>query len=236
MSTIVFAGPSVFGVDLSAYRIDVRPPARCGDLLAAVHNGAETIGLIDGLYGDCAAVWHKEILYALSRGIRVYGAASMGALRAAECSSFGMEGVGHIFEAYRDGDRFSDGDVAVSHAPAELDYRPLSVALVDAQATIAAVANAFSVGEVDALLEAAAKIHFSARTWRSIVTAAGLADRHLHTLRSGFVSVKCQDAQALLAILERSDRTPTRSPNWRFQNTLFFEALFERSSSRSNSR
>lgn len=236
MSTIVFAGPSVYGLDLSGCKIDLRPPARCGDLLAAALDGAETIGLIDGLYGDCPAVWHKEILYALSQGIRVFGAASMGALRAAECSSFGMEGVGQIFEAYRDGERSSDGDVAVSHAPAELAYRPVSIALVDAQATIAAVADAFSVSEVDALLKAAAKIHFSARTWQTIVTEAGLADRHLDILRSGSVSIKCEDAKALLTILERSDRSPTQSRSWRFQNTLFFQALFEGPSLRSGSR
>lgn len=109
-----------------------------------MRQGARTIGLIDGLYGDCAAVWHKEILFALSSGIAVFGAASMGALRAAECEAFGMIGIGDIFEAYRDSHRVSDADVAVSHAPGELGYRPLTIALVDAEATLAACGDAIT--------------------------------------------------------------------------------------------
>lgn len=49
------------------------------------------------------AVWHKELLYTLQEGVEVCGASSMGALRAAELESFGMLGVGVIFQAYRDG-------------------------------------------------------------------------------------------------------------------------------------
>ena len=70
------------------------------------------IGIIDGGFEYTAPVWHKEILYALSAGTRVLGAASMGALRAAECHSFGMTGVGSIFKEYRDGTRIDDSDVA----------------------------------------------------------------------------------------------------------------------------
>ena len=40
--------------------------------------------IIDGSFQSQPAVRHKEILWALSRGIPVIGAASMGALRAAE--------------------------------------------------------------------------------------------------------------------------------------------------------
>ena len=36
-------------------------------------------------------------------GVRVYGAASMGALRAAELDAFGMVGIGKIYESYRVG-------------------------------------------------------------------------------------------------------------------------------------
>ena len=62
------------------------------------------IGLVDGRYEDIAAVWHKEILYAIEQGALVFGAASMGALRAAECADFGMIGVGAVFERYRSGE------------------------------------------------------------------------------------------------------------------------------------
>jgi hypothetical protein len=74
----------------------------------------------------------------LAAGIPVYGAASMGALRAAELAQFGMVGVGRIFEAYRDGvlepfdEPFEDDDeVAVLHGPPELGHRAMSEALVN---------------------------------------------------------------------------------------------------------
>lgn len=231
MRTVVFAGPSTFGLDLSGLDFDFRPPASSGQLLAAVQEGVTTIGLIDGLYGDCAAVWHKEILYALSKGVRVFGAASMGALRAAECVRFGMIGVGRIFEAYRDCERFSDADVAVAHAPAELGYRPLSVALVDAQSTIAHMSGIFCEAEIEQLHLAARNIHFSRRTWRSVVSSAGLGADHLQALKSNAVSVKGQDAEQLLHVLASGDlKTPVRA-SWNFQDTVFFQTLLKRVSS-----
>ena len=62
--------------------------------LHAVRRGVRVIGLVDGVFERVPAVWHKEILFALSEGVHVYGAASMGALRAAELDTFGMRGVG----------------------------------------------------------------------------------------------------------------------------------------------
>src|SRR5688572_32760283 len=51
-------------------------------------------------------------------GVRVFGAASMGALRAAELQPFGMIGVGQVFQAYRRGHLTDDDEVAVAHGPA----------------------------------------------------------------------------------------------------------------------
>ena len=52
--------------------------------------------LIDGEFGKNLSVWHKELLYALSRPYvrRVIGAASMGAIRAADMWRYGMVGIG----------------------------------------------------------------------------------------------------------------------------------------------
>ena len=95
---VVFAGPSVHGLGRhNLAGLDLRPPAGRGAILRAAADGAPAIGLIDGIYESEPAVWHKEILYALGRGIPVLGAASMGALRAAECAAFGMKGIGSIF-------------------------------------------------------------------------------------------------------------------------------------------
>src|SRR5581483_2813112 len=100
------------------------------------------------------AVWHKEILWALTQGIHVYGSASIGALRAAELAPFGMVGVGRIFEAYRDGRLEDDDEVAVVHGPAEHAFQVHSEALVNLRATLAAARTAEVVGVAthDALL------------------------------------------------------------------------------------
>ena len=73
-----------------------RPGA--GDVLAALAGPAAALVLIDGYYFTVPAVTHKELLYALDAGVRVIGAASLGALRAAELAPLGMTGVGRVFE------------------------------------------------------------------------------------------------------------------------------------------
>jgi hypothetical protein len=78
--------------------------------------GYRTIGLIDGFFGNVPAPWHKEILYAMGRGVKVYGAASMGAIRAAELHRYGMKGAGRIFQAYRLGLLTDDDEVCVLHS------------------------------------------------------------------------------------------------------------------------
>lgn len=228
MKPIVFAGPSIFGLDTARLDIAFRPPAASGDLLAAVQAGAKVIGLIDGFYGNSAAVWHKEILYALTEGVVVVGGASMGALRAAECAPFGMIGIGEIFEAYRDGRRVCDGDVAISHAPAELGYCPLSIALVDAEATIADATDILGAADVDLLLKAARSLHFHRRTWRLIVAQAGLGKGHLGILAANTVSVKRRDAERLVSMLADCAPFPRASRSWTFQNTIFFDELRRR--------
>jgi hypothetical protein len=83
------------------------------------------IVLIDGVFHQSLAVWHKEIVYALLEGIVCIGAASMGALRAAELWRYGMVGVGKIFEMYRDGEE-DDSLVAMTFQPDT--FRPLTAA------------------------------------------------------------------------------------------------------------
>ena len=140
---VIFAGPS-FGRDLDKLQaehlsIEFRGPAARGDILQAVRDGARAIGIVDGYFGEMPSVWHKEILFALEQNVVVAGGASMGALRAAECSAFGMVGIGSIYDDYADGRLIDDEAVALVHAPAELGWLPLSVPWVDYQPTIDAL-------------------------------------------------------------------------------------------------
>ena len=136
MSIAVFAGPSLDRADASVPGITYLPPAAEGDIYRAARQGPRAIGLIDGYFEAQPAVWHKEILWAMSQGIHVFGAASMGALRAAELWSFGMVGAGTIYRAYRRGTLIDDAEVAVLHGPAELGYPSVTEALVNVRANL----------------------------------------------------------------------------------------------------
>ena len=136
---VVFAGPSTAGLAVPE-GIEVRPPARCGDLAALLACPPAAVALADGYFKLAPTVWHKEILSLLALGVRVIGGASLGALRAVELERFGMEGVGTIFDAYRSGLVTRDDAVMLVHAPAEFGYAPLSLPLVDAEYTLATCA------------------------------------------------------------------------------------------------
>jgi len=99
----VFVGPTPPGCELAAPGIRVWPPARHGDLFAPAIRSGDTALVIDGVYHQAPALRHKEILAAMGRGVTVIGAASIGALRAAELDRFGMLGVGRIYAAYAQG-------------------------------------------------------------------------------------------------------------------------------------
>ena len=137
---VLFAGPSL-AKDLPQLRMRTIPdlilaaPAACGDIAKATVEGATAIGIVDGYFEASRAIWHKEVLFALCSGVRVAGAASMGALRAAECSSFGMIGIGEVFSRYASGDLVDDADVAQIYAPAELGYLSLSEPWVNVEPT-----------------------------------------------------------------------------------------------------
>ncbi|GIW10527.1 MAG: hypothetical protein KatS3mg061_1584 [Dehalococcoidia bacterium] len=78
-----------------------------------------TIALIDGFFRAGPAVWYKESLWALATGAPVFGAASIGTLRAVKLEPFGMVGVGWVFRAFRNSVLTADDEMAVAHSLAE---------------------------------------------------------------------------------------------------------------------
>jgi hypothetical protein len=233
MTPLVFAGPSLFAVASERLAgIDLRPPAGKGDVLAALRGGATAIGIVDGTFEYGASVWHKEILFAIQHGVAVFGAASMGALRAAECADFGMVGIGRVFADYAARRRRSDGDVAMVHAPAALGYQPLTEALVDMDATLERLQSAATITPYLAqqLGKAAAGLHFKDRTWAQVLAAVDCEEitkgALARLIQAHRVSVKTEDALALIdhmrALATRPASTP---PVFDFNETLFFQEL-----------
>jgi len=228
MTAAVFIGPSLPRDEPWPADVERLPPAALGDVyrLASRSRPPSVIGLVDGYFERRPPVRHAEILWALSRGIRVLGAASIGALRAAELAPQGMEAVGAIAEAYRSGALFgepldADDEVAVSHGPAELGHPSLTVALVDVRASLA-VAEAAGIVTPDErhhLVEAARTLHFKDRTW-PLVTAPLPGERRaplLAWLASHARSLKRDDATLLLrrvAALAAAPPTTTTAPTF----------------------
>ncbi len=212
MRPVIFLGPSlrrtaVEGLCGASYR----PPAAMGDITRAAADGAPAIVLIDGVFENGPAVWHKEILWALSRGVAVIGASSMGALRAAELDHHGMLGVGDVYHAYASGEITDDDEVAVVHGPAETGYMALSDAMVDIRDAVhaAVAAGAVSAEAAAAVITEAKSCHFKQRSllaaarhvlrqWHDGNEAEG-ALRWFQTPRDG---VKARDAAQVLRHLD----------------------------------
>lgn len=173
---VVFLGPSLpvkeAEARLEAYFL---PPASQGSIVSAVQTfEPSAILLIDGVFQNEPAVRHKEILWALSRGIPVFGAASMGALRAAELYPYGMIGIGLIYRWYRRYPLLADDAVAVLHAPAEVGSQPLTHSLIDLRMTARAAERAGLIDRAtrDALEIAARGLNFRERTLPRMIDRA----------------------------------------------------------------
>ncbi len=236
MSVYVFLGPSL-SLDDARHIVDARflPPVAVGDVRALVDERPHAIAIIDGLFRAIPSVWHKEILYALSRGVPVFGASSMGALRAAELHAYGMIGIGRVFEMYRDGVLEDDDEVAVVHGPASMGHRPVSEAMVNLRDGLERAARAGAIrDEVCHALVAASKARFFVeRTWTHV-------DDDARTLATGperealrnFVAtekpnLKRDDAIACLQRLaaEMARGLAPHQPSFDFHPTRFFREL-----------
>ncbi|MBK8082415.1 MAG: TfuA domain-containing protein [Devosia sp.] len=194
-----------------------------GDIARAVLDGASVIGLVDGSFETTAAVWHKEILFALAEGVAVLGAASMGALRAAECAQFGMVPVGRIAKAYLHGALDDDAAVALEFGPAELGSPPLTEALVDVEATLERLLEDRLITPLRAraALDHARSLFFKHRT----IDALANGDAGFGLLyRENRASQKRLDALELVARLHGTVARRTPPPDgWEFAGSVFWD-------------
>lgn len=178
-NAVAFVGPS-FGGDIPARlfpdNVLVRPPVRRGDV-ARLPASIASILIIDGVFHAALAVSAREILDALKKGVKVYGSSSMGALRAAELDSYGMIGVGGVYEMYKNGEAQSDAEVALIFS--EHDAIPLSEPLVNIRHSVAvAIARGCLAPRIgEQIIAIAQSLHYDALTYESLFErlAAGLA-------------------------------------------------------------
>jgi hypothetical protein len=212
------------------------PPVSAGDVYELVeYRQARAILIIDGYFHQRPAVWHKEILYALSRGVCVVGAASMGALRAAELSGFGMKGVGAIFEAFRTGRWNCDDEVSVVHASAEANYRAASEALANIRhgLVVAARLKVVSIPTARLFLNKAKALHYTERAWLELLNCAeregvctvGEAVRLKQFIAETRPNLKRRDAIVALESMPQAIACHSPVAPCSFEATTFWEAL-----------
>jgi hypothetical protein len=199
---VVFLGPSL--PEAEAREIldaDYRPPAKRGDIFKAAKEGAEVICLIDGVFFQDCSVAHKEVLYALERGSKVIGASSMGALRASELDVYGMQGVGEIYEAYKNRELVSDDEVALIFDP--FSFEPLSEPLVNIRHNlkIAVKEGVLDLESSQILLQEAMSLYFPDRTYARIINSCKgrVAEELLERFKS-FIDTEKSDLKGKDAI------------------------------------
>ncbi len=191
---IVFLGPSLKRDKASSIlEAEYRQPARKGDLYNIIKSKGNgiVIGLIDGVFLQDYPPTPIEVYTALQRGIKVVGAASIGALRAVELERYGMIGIGKIFRLYKYRVLEDDDEVAVTFS--EHDYTLHSEAMIDIRYTLyhACKESIISKESKKRLVRIAKEIYFPYRSYDNIIEKArGLvSDEELNALQS-YVRVK----------------------------------------------
>lgn len=221
---LIFLGPSLSRARAKELcRGEYRPPIQRGDLPRFAGGGPRLIGIVDGVFHQSLTVSPNEILTAMEDGHQLFGAASMGALRAVELTQAGMIGIGRVYEAFATGQTERDDEVAVVFDPRT--GHPLSEALIGMRVSLqeAMLRGLFSEGEAHEAIQIAEEIHYPLRTYPYLLERLGLPyprrEEVLRFLREEATDLKAEDARALLRHIsclaggdDDSRPTPSRRP------------------------
>lgn len=176
-------------------------PIKRGDLGLDLKENPDIIAIIDGVFHQNSAVGHKEILNAINSGVKVFGASSMGALRASELDSLGMTGIGYCYNQYASGAIDSDDDVAVMLDSESLEA--LSVPLISMNYVFenAVSENIITSDEKDELSQIAKSTFYPKRNYAQTLAQSSL-DNNKKSELIDFIreseDIKKQDAKELL--------------------------------------
>ena len=192
---VIYLGPTL---DLSTastlLNATYLPPVKRGDL-DEVAPETRIVGIVDGVFHQNLAVSPKEVIALLDRGVCVYGAASIGALRAAETHIYGMIGVGEIYKLYRDGEIDADDEVAVAYDP--LTNRAVSEPMVNIRSALKAgvTEGIISSNEAGEIIDELRRTYFPSRSYQLVERMCPTLAPFLHAKR---YDLKRDDAELLL--------------------------------------
>lgn len=204
--TVVYLGPTLSRE--AAERVltaEYLPPICRGDL-ARLPEEVRFVGIVDGEFYQRLAVSPKELLPLLKRGVKVFGASSMGALRAAETYHLGTIGIGKVFAMFRDGILDGDDEVALVYEPET--YRKLSEPLVNLRCALdmAAEAKIISGKERDGLVSQMKSYYFPERSHKALQHLCPVLNSYFRD--SVLPDVKRDDALELLVAMRKARVTP----------------------------
>ena len=208
MPPVVFTGLSLSQEEArTLLAAEVRPPVKRGDLDQLCHGAVAAI--IDGELSGDSAVPIDEIRRALCRGVKISGAASVGALRAYEAREEGMVGLGWVYRAYCAGRISGIDEIAVIYDPAS--YRSLTIPLVNVRFCLDHLTTrcGISAEEADHAMASLKQLSLGKRDRRSMILhLASLLGRErvkemLRLVRPAESDVKRSDAYELLRIVAK---------------------------------
>jgi hypothetical protein len=174
----------------------------------------------------------------MSEGAEVWGAASTGALHAAELHELGMKGVGRIFRLYRRNYLTDDGEVCVEHAVSEQGYMPLPVPVINLRFTLQLLSRAkiISTQVEQKLIDLNKEIFFASRTWprvmeiiRDVVPRVRPQDVS-NACRRCYFDAKRINRDLLLRAIEQTHAHPSDIVSGAevFERSIYWEMQFER--------
>jgi hypothetical protein len=174
---LIYAGPSLdsntIAEQLGDCDVLLKPPVKHGDFASDVLEFEPThILILDGLFHHSLSLWHKEVIWALQiPGVKgIYGASSMGALRAADLADYGVIGCGKIFNWFYEGIISDESEVACVYGE---DYKELTIPLVNVRGALLQDIEGGIVAlyEADYIFSRARAIHWTERTIKALENA-----------------------------------------------------------------
>lgn len=170
----IYTGPSLTIEETKTIAPDAKvfPPAKRGDLVFDPGETPKIIVLIDGALHNTLTVSPREIRELLDQGVIIFGASSIGAIRAVELRYLGMKGVGEVYKMYLSGEVIADDEVIMAMNPD--DHTPLSEPLIHIRYLLkeAYRRDIITLSESDLLLEEMKDVYFPDRSIKKMLNSA----------------------------------------------------------------
>lgn len=198
----------------------IAPPIKRGDLLQDMKQGIGVVIIVDGTFRQNLAVAPDEIMDALCGGVKVYGASSMGAMRASELRDFGMIGYGRIFEHIVASKDFRDDFLAQTFEDDNGTLKTLSYPYIDFYMNVVELRRLkhISVREMDKLLAFYKDFYYPDRCWpalRNSLRQHASSGRLLKLAEKACTGVSTQKRRDAVGVLKqvREDLSHTHALN-----------------------